>query len=197
MRRPLLALPALLLVLALTACSDDGDDTAGDPDSTTTVAGDDASGSDGEPSQSELEALDSQAICDAITAEIVGEALGLEVTSADRSDSSTPQCSYLFDSGSGGQSNITIASMRPDDVGDLSGDEAFEYVASVNRQVAAGTDVEETELDAGENALLISGEALQLGVLQTGNHVLTFIVPLDVDADAAEALMQAAAAAVD
>jgi hypothetical protein len=200
LRATLLSLAAGTLLLA--ACGGDDSGDAGSDDPTTTAAPDDTSGSvdqgddGGEPSQSELEALDAQAICDAVTADIVGDALGLEVTSADTSEMSTPQCSYLFDSGSGGQSNITIASMRPEDVGDATGDEGFDYIVRVNRGVAAGTEVEETEIDAGEHALLISGEALQLGVLQAGNHILTFIVPTDVEVSAAEALMQAAAVAI-
>jgi hypothetical protein len=186
--------------VATAACGSDDDDRAA-PASDTTVdpsaAGaertedSEPSIGDTEPSTSDSEAatplvpVAGADICATLTPDVVGVALGLTITGATPDDSSTPQCAYEYASGSGGTSNLTVASMRPDDVGGLAGAAAFEYVADINRSIAAGTEVDEVEPGIGEQSLRLSGEALHLGVLAEGGSLFTVIVPVD-DADGAQ-----------
>lgn len=135
------------------------------------------SASDGVP----LVAFTAEEICERLTPDVVGAALSLEVTSAEPGVMDTPQCSYSYDS-DGVSSNVTIASMRPEDVGNLPATEAFDYVLEINRQVAGDTEVEEVSLDVGDGAVRLSGPSLHLGVLRVGDRVVTVIVPA-ADAD--------------
>ncbi len=183
------------------AVEDPDIDPADDP---TVDSGADDDADDGETdeddadddSDSELEVLEAEEICDAVTAEIVGDATGLEVSQAEISTSSTPQCSYLYETDTGGTSNITVASLSPDDVGGSSGDEAFDQVLEINRTVAGGTDVDEAEIDAGDRAVRLAGQALSLGIVSSGGHLVTIIVPVDIETDAVDALIAAVADAV-
>lgn len=174
----------------LAACG--GDDTG----SSATTAGEVDTGSDDGGSE-ETEVLSAQELCDVVTPAIVGEALDLDITGAEAADSgSTPQCAYTYESDGGGTSNVTVASMDTTALGGRTGDAAFDYVAEVNRGVAGGTEVEEVEVDAGDQALRFTGEAIHLGIVAVGGHLQTVIVPLDVDGEAVDALLVAAATAI-
>ena len=194
-RLRLLVLVLVVGVSPLAACGgDDGGSsatTAGAADS----SGDDGGGDDG--GGDEIAVLSAQEVCDTVTADIVGEALGLDVTGAEAADSgATPQCAYTFESAGGGTSNVTVASMDTTSLGGLTGDAAFDYVAEVNRGVAGGTDVEEVEVDAGDRALRFTGEAIHLGIVAVDGHLQTVIVPLDAEAAAVDALLVAVATAI-
>lgn len=187
--------PAGLLVLAtvlglLAACGgDDSDAEDRRGDVTSTVE----DGSDGE-----LVVLSAQEVCDAVSADVAGDLLGLEVTGAEAADAgATPQCAYTYASTTGGTSNFTIAAMDTNAVGDRSGDEAFDYVADINRQAAGGTEVDEVEVDAGDRALRFTGPAIHLGIVAVDGQLLTVIVPLDVDGEAVDSLLVAVASAVE
>jgi hypothetical protein len=180
----LLALAAGLALLPA-ACGDDDSDGGG---TTTTPVGDDGR---------ELVVLSAQEVCDAVPADVAGEALGLEVTAVEASDTgATPQCAYTYESATGGPSNVTIAAMDTNAVGDRAGDEAFDYVADINRQTAGGAAIEEAEVDAGDRALRFTGPAIHLGVVAVGDNLLTVIVPLDAGTDAVDSLLVAVADAV-
>jgi len=170
------------LVATLGACGSDSDSGADTGADVTTEAADVAAT---EPVDSSGEAIDNDAALAALTAEeicerlpfdSVGAALGLDVGLGEPSAMETPQCAYTYDSG-GTTSNVTVASMRPEDVGGRSAGEAYDYVLEINRGIAGDADVEEAQLDAGNGAVRISGPALHLGVVQVGDRVLTVIVP--------------------
>jgi hypothetical protein len=193
-----LLLPCLAtLALLLAACGgDDGDAGEG---AIADAGGDDAAGTveEGSADAGALTVVPAADICGAIPAETVGEALGLEIIGAEADDSSTAQCAYGYDT-NGMTSNITIASMGPGDLGDRVGDDAFEYVLEVNRMAAGGTDVEEADVDGGDRAVRLTGVALHLGIVATGDHLLTVIVPVDdADASGTDALITAVGSAFD
>jgi hypothetical protein len=185
--------PLLALVVGvglLTACGGDGTDSSATTTGVVDTGSDDGGGG-------EIAVLTAQEVCDIVTAAIVGEALGLDITGAEAADSgSTPQCAYAFDSDGGGTSNVTVASMDATALGGRTGDAAFDYVAEVNREVAGGADVQEVEVDAGDRALRFTGEAIHLGIVAVDGHLQTVIVPLDVDGDAVDTLLVAVATAI-
>jgi hypothetical protein len=183
--------PARLVVLAMlglvAACGGDDADLEGSDDVTSSVAeGDD-----------KLVVLSAQQVCDAVSADVAGEALGLEVTGAEAADAgATPQCAYTYESSTGGTSNFTIAAMDTNAVGERTGDDAFDYVAEINRQTAGGTGVEEVDVDAGDRAIRFTGQGVHLGIVAVDGQLLTVIVPLDADAAAVDALLVAVGSAV-
>lgn len=136
-----------------------------------------------------VEVLRGDELCARITAEVVTNALALTITAATASDDATPQCAYGYTSDSGSTSNVTIASMRPDeDLGGRLGVEAYEYVVDLNRMI--GGEIDEQAVDAGDQAMRLSGEALHLGILQLGQRVITVIVPAtDAEGDQVDALL--------
>lgn len=162
------------LVFTLGACGSDSDtavDTSGSDPATDATVPDDSGG----PA---VAALTAEEICERLTLQSVGSALGLDIGLAEPSTMDTPQCSYSYDAG-GVASNVTVASMRPEDVGGLGAGAAFDYVVEINRMVAGDVDVEEVTLDAGDAAIRISGPAMHLGVVQVGDRVITVIVSAD------------------
>jgi hypothetical protein len=167
--------------LALAACGSDDATTSADVtaevtlDQTTDAP--ESSAPTTAPSDTSA-ALTGAEICERLTIESVAADLGVDVTTAEPDDSSTPQCAYLYDTGTGVSSNLTIAAMRPADVGGMSGEAAFDFVVGINRQVA-GDDAEEQTINAGDNAIRLSGSSLHLGVVQLGDNVYTLIVPAD------------------
>ena len=178
---------AVVAVVGLTACG--GDDSGTEGSSNDTAAPNDDDGSE--------VVLTSQEVCDALPVEVVTEAVGLSVIAAEAGDSgATPQCAYTYESDAGGQSNLTIASMDSTAVGSLTGDDAFDFVADINRQSAGGTDVEEVDVDAGDRAVRFTGPGVHLGIVSTDGHILTVIVPIDADALAVDALLVAVASSV-
>jgi hypothetical protein len=158
--------------------------------------GDDSDEGEARPSASTvreapLVALTDQQICDGLTADDVGAALGLVVTEAAPGGSSTAQCAYDYTTRSGTTSNVSVASLSPEvDLGGRTGDAAFDHVLEINRSLAAGTDAEEVDVDAGDRAVRLSGESLHFGAVAAGDHLLTVIVPAgDADGEAVDALL--------
>ena len=93
-------------------------------------------------------------------------------------------------------SNLTVASMRPEDVGGLTGGDAFDFVVQINESVA-GDGADTQEVSAGDAAIRISGTSVQLGVVQVGDQILTLIIPTgDVEADAVDRLIATMATAL-
>ena len=193
-----------LTVLVITACVAGcaGSDSSGD-DSTAESSVSGSAAVSSEPASSPLEtasgaASDSvvdstraaadfavftaQEVCDIIDGETVAEALGVTVTNVEAGDSgSTPQCFYSYESDTGASSNVTIASMDTSALGGRVGDDAFDFVAEVNRGVAGGTDFEEQIVDAGDRAVRFTGVALHLGIVSGDGHLQTVIVPREFD----------------
>ena len=122
-------------------------------------------------------ALTSAELCERIDPAMVSDTLGLEVVGVEETMQSTPQCSIGYGLDTGVTSNVTVASMRPDDIGGRTGAEAFDYVVDVNRSIASGEEVEESTPEAGDRALRLSGSSLHLGIVAAGDHLLTVIVP--------------------
>ena len=172
--RSRVALAAAILI-ALTACGSDdassGTDDASDTSATT------------------AETLTASEICERLTVASVAADTGLDVLRASPDDSSTPQCAYEYTDDTNAVSNLTVAAMRPEDVGGLTGSDAFDFVAQINESVAGdGADIQ--ELSAGDAAIRISGTSLQLGVVQLGDRVFTLVIPADdVEADEVDRLI--------
>ncbi len=167
---------------ALSACgSDEAASTT--PDATTA------------PSD-QTEALDAPTICKRLTIASVAADTGLDVVLATPDDSATPQCAYEYTNGTGGVSNLTVASMRSEDVGGETGRDAFDFVVQVNSAIA-GDDAETQEVSAGDAAVRLSGSTVHLGVVQVGKRVLTVIIPVDdVESDAVDRLIGTMATAL-
>lgn len=186
-----------LAALALTACASDDDSTSATtpPAAASTVPADGSTTAD--PGASS-ETLTGAQICERLTVDAVAADTGLDVTKATPDDSSTPQCAYDYVKSTGETSNLTVASMRPDDVGGLSGSEAFDYVVQINKSIAGDdADVDEQKISAGDAAIRLSGESVHLGVLQVGDQVLTLIVPAgDAKTDAVNSLIATMATAL-
>lgn len=144
-----------------------------------------------------LGALSGEEICGRLSLASVAADTGLDVTRAAPDDSSTPQCAYEYTNGTGGVSNLTVASMRPEDVGGLAGRDAFDFVVQINESIA-GDDAENQDVSAGDAAIRLSGSSLHLGVVQVGDRVLTLIIPVDdVESDAVDRLIATMATALD
>ncbi len=208
-RRVVAALLALTVAVGGTACGDDSSDDEGSS-TTAAVTGDgaDAAAEPGVTEPGDVEPGDvedagggsagadtevtSEEICAAVTPEAVAEASGLEITGAEPSEGSTPQCAYSYPSENGPDSTLTVAASRYTDSDAASIEEAFDGAVQVNVTTAGGPEAEQTEVAAGDEAVLISGPALDLGVLRVGNVLASLIVPPGaVTAAQTEALMVA------
>jgi hypothetical protein len=133
-------------------------------------------------------------VCERLTIESVAAALGVDVTLGAPDGSSTPRCAYTYVSGGGTTSVVTVASMRPEDVGGLTGTAAFDYVADISRQVVGTVGVEEAAPAGGDAALRLVSPAINIGVLQVNGRIFTLVAPAgDTDAAGIDALIQAMA----
>ncbi len=171
---------ATVVALSMSACSSDGDSTT-----TAAPATDPTSTDDGDAAAT----LTGEQICERLTVDSVAADTGLDVVLATPDDSSTPQCAYEYNNDTGALSNLTVAAMRPEDVGGLTGEKAFDYVVQINESIA-GPDAEKQEVSAGDAAIRLSGASLHLGVLRVGDQVLTVIIPVnDAEADGVDRLI--------
>ncbi|MGB0111730.1 MAG: hypothetical protein WBP59_00780 [Ilumatobacteraceae bacterium] len=174
-----------LTALGVVGCSSDGDTT--ETGGAITVATIDESASP--DSSATAPTLTGTQICERLSVSSVAADLGIDVVTAEAADTGTPQCAYGYVNDTGVMSNLTVAAMRPVDVGGTTGADAFEYVLSINRGIG-GDDVEEQEIDAGDGAVRLSGASLHLGVVRVGDHVYTLIVPVgDAEIDAVDHLI--------
>lgn len=168
-----------MIITVLVLCSCGSDDVA---DSTVTPSSEAIVGSN-TAADGEATTLTGTQICERVAVESVAADLGIKVTLAEPDDSATPQCAYEYINDTGATSNLTIAAMRPEDVGGATGQDAFDYVVRINRGLA-GDDADEQTIAAGDNALRLTGSSLHLGVVQLGDHVYTVVVPAaDVDTE--------------
>ncbi len=115
-------------------------------------------------------------ICERLSADMVATDLGVEVTAAVPDDSATPQCAYEYTNATGGTSNLTVAFMRPEDVGGRTGSDAYEFTLGINRAFAGD---DEEPVDAGDAAVRLGGSGIQVGIVQVGDQVYTLLVPGD------------------
>lgn len=194
------ALTAIVATAIVAGCgSDDAAEPAGDADTAdvsstaddTTVDSSSATSADTPANTSAADASTptGEEICARLTIDSVAADIGLDVIAAEPDDTATPQCAYDYTNESGATSNLTVAAMRPEDVGGATGSEAFETVVEINRSLA-GDDVDEQEIDAGDGAVRLSGPALHLGIVRVGDHVYTLIVPAgDAEIDAVDRLI--------
>ena len=182
---------AILIAAPLAACgSDDGDDAADDAVTTSVPDTELVTDTGGET----VEALTGEEICSRLTIASVAADTGLDVIRAVPDDRATPQCAYEYDNDTGAVWNLSVASMRPQDVNGL---DAFDFVVRINETVA-GADADTQVVSAGESAVRLSGTALHLGVVQVGDRVLTVIIPVDdVDPDAVDQLVATMATTLD
>ena len=162
-----------------------------------TVAPSVTSSETGEPAEITA-ALTGAEICQLLPAVDVGEALAFEVSDAVADDTSTPQCAYHYTRADGTFDNVAVAALRSvEDLGGRTGKDAFDYVVEINRGFAAGTEVTETEISAGDGAIVLVGESLNFGVIDVGGRVVTIIVSTkDATGPTVEALVSATALAL-
>ena len=177
---------AVAVLIALAAC---GTDDA-------TPATDASSGASTETAAEATATLTGTEICERLTVASVAADTGLDVLLASPDDAATPQCAYEYANDTGAVSNLTVASMRPEDLGGLTGSDAFDFVVQINESVA-GDGADTQEVSAGDAAIRISGTSVQLGVVQVGDQILTLIIPTgDVEADAVDRLIATMATAL-
>jgi hypothetical protein len=131
-------------------------------------------------------AMTGSEICERLSADTVAGDLDLDVTAAVPDDSATPQCAYEYTSATGGTSNLTVAFMRPEDVGGRTGSDAYEFTLDINRAFA-GED--EEAVDAGDEAVRLDGPGIQVGIVRVGDQVYTLLVPGDAEAAAVATLI--------
>ncbi len=183
---PRVVLAAVVIaVTALNACG--SDDDVGESSAVETIA---TTATPTDATDDPTDALSAEVICERLTVASVTADTGLDIVRATPDDSATPQCAYEYTTETGGGiSNLTVASMRAEDVGGLTGRDAFDFVVGINESIA-GDGAETQEVSAGDAAIRISGASLHLGVVQVGDRVLTLIIPLDdVGSDAADSLI--------
>lgn len=202
MTRPRAVAMAVVVMVGIgaSACSgsdDEPNDTAARTVPTDTVAATSGNGDDpGDTAGDVAATMTGEEICERLSISSVSADLGLEILTAEPDDTDTPQCAYTYQTGTGGISNLTVAAMRPEDVGGATGQEAFDAVVEIN-QAIAGDDADHQVLDAGDGAVRLSGAALHLGILRLGDHVYTAIVPAaDADADDVDRLIVSMATAL-
>jgi hypothetical protein len=176
----------------LASCgSDDGVDsdagTSAAPP-TDTDAGSDTDARDTDAGD-ELVALSGEEICGRLSIASVAADTGLDVVRAVPDDDATPQCAYEYTNDTNGVSNLTVASMRPQDVNGLAGSDAFDVVVGINESIA-GDDADSQTVSAGDAAVRLSGTSLHLGVVLVGDRLLTLVIPVDdVEVDAVDRLI--------
>jgi hypothetical protein len=186
------ALAAIVTMVAIAGC---GSDTGSEPaevadTSAVSTAGRSADGTATDESSAESSAtLSGAEICERLNIDSVAADLGLDVVAVEPDDTGTPQCAYDYTNASGMTSNLTVAAMRPEDVGGATGADAFDLVVDVNRGLG-GDDTDVQEIDAGDGAVRMTGPALHFGVVRVGDHVYTLIVPAgDAEVDAVDHLI--------
>jgi hypothetical protein len=141
--------------------------------------------------------ISGEEICERLSIASVAADTGLDVVRATPDDDATPQCAYEYTNDTGGASNLTVASMRSEDVGGLTGSAAFDFVVQINESIA-GDGAETQQVSAGDNAIRLSGTSLHVGVVQLGDRVLTLIIPVDdVNADGVDRLIATMATTLD
>jgi hypothetical protein len=141
-------------------------------------------GSDGAPSGSDVdtagstipEAMTGTQICERLTVATVTADLGLDVAVGRPDDSATPQCVYEYVVSEGVTSTLTVAAVQPEDTGGGTG--SFDGVVDANRTIA-GDGVEEQMINAGENAVRLTGSSFHVGVLDVGGSIYTVVVPVE------------------
>ena len=204
-RRPLVMGAILLFLAGASACSSD---PSSEPEPETTTVTEPAAATSTEVTDEEPDdessddapddetaddtPITSEDICSTLTAAMVVDASGVQINEAIPSDSSTPQCSYTYPSENGPDSNLTVAATRYTAADAQSSETAYDSAVRINLSTAGGNEAEQVEVDAGDEAVVISGVSLDLGVLRVGSVLASLIVPPDVMTPAqAEALMVA------
>jgi hypothetical protein len=117
-------------------------------------------------------------ICERLTVATVAADLGLDVAVGRPDDSTTPQCVYEYLVSEGVTSTLTVAAVAPEDTGGGSGSDAFDLVVAANRTIA-GDGVEEQTINAGDDAVRLTGSSFHVGVLAVGDRIYTLVVPVD------------------
>ena len=182
-------LAVVVAVATVAGCGSD-DDVTDPPDDQASVT---AAGSPG----AQVDAISGEEICERLTVASVAADTGLDVVRATPDDDATPQCVYEYTDDTGGASNLTVASMRSQDVGGLTGSAAFDFVVQANESVV-GEGAETQDVSAGDNAIRLSGTMLHVGVVQLGDRVLTLIIPVDdVNSDGVDSLIATMATTLD
>ncbi|MSO86638.1 MAG: hypothetical protein EXQ71_03835 [Acidimicrobiia bacterium] len=119
--------------------------------------------------------LDGPALCDRIPPALVATSLGLDITGATASDSDrTPECTYAFQSASGSESSVSIASL---DAAALGGENAFDFVAADIRDAGNDPDGTEMKVAAGDRAVRFTNLATHLAIVANAGYLELVIVP--------------------
>lgn len=180
----------VIAATAFNACGSDDDATSSLIETTATSA------TPTDAPDDPTDPLSAEVICERLTVASVKADTGLDIVRAVPDDSATPQCAYEYTTDTGGVSDLTVASMRAEDVAGLTGRDAFDFVVGINETIA-GDGAETQELSAGDAAIRISGASLHVGVVQVGDRVITVITPVnDIGSDAADSLVATIATAL-
>jgi hypothetical protein len=169
--RGTLAATAIALTLLVAACGDKSDDVddANVPTTRGTVP---VSGTPGNPIIVMPTGAD---ICNKLTSDVVGTALGLDITAAVPSDPLAdvpPSCAYNYKGRKGGEATVSVSVLRPLDMLGRTGSEGYKTFVNVNKQLAVGNEYDEVPVIVGRRAVRFSTEDRHLAVADTGNQVV-------------------------
>jgi hypothetical protein len=201
---PALRVLGLVLVLGTAGCGGDssGSDSGTNNQATestqpTDPSPDTGAGPETSAAGSDPGGITSEDICTAVSLDAVAQATGLNITGTEASESSTPQCAYTYSTGTGPDSNLTVAASRYTDADAQTIEQAFDGAITGNMGMV-GSDADKIEVDAGDEAVFVSGSLLSVGVLRTGDTLVSVIVPPGAVSDESfESLMQVAGTAFE
>jgi len=109
-------------------------------------------------------------VCALVSQEVAASTLGVDVTSVEPSELSTPQCSFNFTTPDGVRGNVTLAVQRPiDDLGGRAGEAGFEHATSL---VIFDTPYVPLE-GLGDRAAVSASESLTIIAVLAQNQVYT------------------------
>ena len=119
--------------------------------------------------------LDGAALCERIPPAMVATSLGLDITGATASDGDrTPECTYAFQSATGSESSVSIASL---DAAALGGENAFDFVAADIRDAGNNPGGSEVEVAAGDRTVRFTNLATHLAIVANAGYLELVIVP--------------------
>ncbi len=192
--RGTLAAAVIALALVVTACGgDDSSDKASTDTEQTTVPP--ASTEPTKPGDPDTSVPTAEEICTKVSADVVSSSLGIEVTGAVPTDplaDVVPTCTYSYTGAKGKAGVVTVAALRPLDMGGRTGTEGYKSLVGSIETFFEGQDFETTPVEAGRQSVRFTGADAHATFSDTGRHVLQIVVPkADADPDEADALLAA------
>lgn len=197
--RGILAAIVIASALVVAACGgDDGsDEVSADTEQTTTTAASSAATTPGNPDTSLPTA---EEICTKVPTDVVSSTLGLEVTKAEPSDplaDKPPTCTYSFIDAEEEPATLTVAVLRPLDMGGRTGAKGYEATVGFLEAYKDEKGFESVPVDVGRQSVRLTAPDSHAMFSDTGKHVVQMLVPsAGVSGEEADALLAAVVGAV-